>query len=132
MIAAVTPPSRAADLVRRTASEAPLVAEALALDAPGQHGDDRPLVDWAFDFVRDCLDLRHISPSQKTLTARIITERLVPLVGTAPLRDITPELERGVASILADEVEERPEYAVRVWHELLRWSRLHARLRRAR
>lgn len=99
-----------------------------AADVPAPTPDSlRRLAEWAFDFERDLLERRDLSPEQKRLVGSLLTEVVMPLIGHMRLYNVDAELERAVATVLRVQVGWlQGDYAVEVWLTFLSWSRKQA------
>jgi hypothetical protein len=87
----------------------------------------RQLAVWAFDFERDLLERRDLSPERKRLFGSLLTEVVVPLIGHVRLCSVDAELERAVATVLRAQVGWlQGDYVVEVWLTFLNWSRQQA------
>jgi hypothetical protein len=114
-----------APLLRHLLAEA-VPARAAAAPAPTS-ASLRPLAAWAFDFERDLLERRDLSPEQKRLFGSLLTEVVVPLIGHVRLCSVDVELERAVATVLRTQVGWlQGDYVVEVWLTFLSWSRQQA------
>lgn len=89
---------------------------------------DAPLVtlaDAAVAYERAVLELDDVAEATKTRALEGLAAVIVPLVGKLSLADLTPELEVGVATVLAVEATSSEQWIVCVWNDLVRWSRHH-------
>jgi hypothetical protein len=114
-----------APLLRRLLAEA---VPTRAVDVPAPTPDSlRRLAEWAFDFERDLLERRGLSPEQKRLFGSLLTEVVMPLIGHVRLCNVDAELEHAVATVLRVQVGWlQGDYVVEVWLTFLIWSRKQA------
>lgn len=80
------------------------------------------LAEAATAYERAVLELSTVSDEMKSRALMALAETILPLVGTIALDDVTPELRRGVASVLEDELDDEDQWVVVIWNDFVRWS----------
>lgn len=100
------------------------VPATVARTRPSEFGS-LTLAEVAVAYERAVLELTTVSDQLKSRALMALAETILPLVGTIALDDVTPELRRGVASVLEDELDDGDQWVVVVWNDFVRWSSFH-------
>ena len=81
------------------------------------------MAELAFEYGRAVLALSVVEEQTKTRALSWLSEAIVPLAGTLGVDELTPEICRHVAAILAEEADEEGRMVAHVWSDLVRWGR---------
>lgn len=94
--------------------------------SPAELLGSRCLVEVAFDYQREVLELEGIDPDTKERALFLVSRVIVPLLGDIDLANLTSQLEAGIEAVLATQFPVDPNGAVFVFRDLIRWGRLNS------